>query len=301
MHPTANYIRFSLAKAWDDPERPVTPTALNEELKGYGLMQVDQPTFDRIRTAFNPPENFRLSQKTHVETVRFMKSERLYAMWQPDDHLKRTLNELLGQKMIVEKAHILLMGDIPSDIIAERLNKKFRINPGLTKEMVDYYRHYFWNVRAWDTREWEEHTAGMFHGDWLTSSLLCGPQQALYRAGFTPRYDPKMALRDTHRQLSYRIQVLGFMNDTKNNIDLLCKLSREERALYDRLYGEGSGLLEQAKEVRRFMIEHKSPDVVSIEKLIADHGGTYGNEESDTEPDEAEKSGEDKENNKEET
>jgi hypothetical protein len=298
MHPTAHYIRFSLASAWDDAEHPVTATALNEELKGYGLMQVDQPTFDRIRLAFNPPENFRFSQKSHAETVKFMKGEKLFSMWQPDDQLKRMLNELLGQKMVVEKIHILLMGDIPYDVIAEKINKKFRINPGLTQEMIDYYRHYFWNVRAWDTREWEEHVGGMFHGDWLTASLLCGPQQALFRAGFTPKYDPKQALRDTHRQLSYRIQVLGFMSDTKNIIDLLCKLSREERALYDRLYGEGSGLLEQAKEVRRFMIEHRLPGVVPVEKFITEHGGTYG---SDAEPGEAEEPGEDKEDNKEET
>jgi len=281
MHPSVNYIKFVLARHWDE-EAQVSALSMTEELESYGLLPINDKTFDRIRSAFNPPTGFKFMNRKHAESIMFMKAERLYPMWTAEPDVKRVVTELLGQRLITDKLHILLMGDVPSAVIASKLTKKFRINPDITPKMIDAYRHFYWNPEAWGYAQWNDCLVGRTFGDWLMASLHAGSQQALYRAGFNPKYDPKIALRDGHRQVTYRIQHLGFWEDSATTVKLLCQLLREERALYDRLYGEGSGLLEQAKEVRRFLMEHRLPGIVPVEKFIEEHGGSYSNDGKDS-------------------
>ena len=277
MHPSAAYIRFILARQWGE-EAAASSLSVTEELLSMGLLPIVDKAFDRIRAHFNPPEGFKFMNRKQPASVRFMKLQGLHAMWVADEDVKRAVNELVGQKLVTDKIHILLMGDLPSEVIAEKITKKFRINPDITPKMIEAYRHFFWNRLAWGMDEWTEALHTRTSSDALLSSLQCGPQQALFRAGFSPKYDPKQALRDLHRQMAFRIQYLGFAGDTKNTVQLLCQLSREERALYERLYGEGSGLLEQAKEVRRFLMEHRTPNVKDLDKLIEEQGGSRSND-----------------------
>jgi hypothetical protein len=277
MHPSANFIKYALASSWGETTQ-LTQLTMSKELQRYGLLQVDTPTFDAIRESFNPPEDFKFPQRTHPETKRFMTEEKLLPMWIPDEDMKRMISDLLHQHLVAEKVRILIMGDVPSAVIAELISRKFRLCPELTERMVAYYRHFCWNPAAWSFGEWSNNLKNVPNMDSLLASLDCGPQQALYRAGFNPKYDPKQAMRDSHRQVTFRIQAIHYWPDTKSTVDILTKLCREERAQYERLYGEGSGLIEQAKEIRLFMMEHHIPAVVPVEKWIKEHGGSYSND-----------------------
>ena len=77
---------------------------------------------------------------------------------------------------------------------------------------------------------------------------------------------------------------MGFWPDTLNTMRLITMLSREERALYERLFGEGSGLIEQAREIRLFMMEHKVPNVKALDKFIAEHGGSHSSDGTEPRP-----------------
>ena len=274
-HPSGRYIKFLLAEAWKDEERPVLHQWVADVMTEWALPPLTEMMFEKIRSNFSPPEGFRFSNRRDEVSRDFMKSQKLSAMWEPDDDLNRVYQELLPSKSTTEVINILLMGDVPNEKIAELVSKKFRINPSLTTEMIEYYRHYFWYPQAWSTTEWIDHIATWSHSDGLIASLRCGAQQALFRAGLNPKYDPKLALRDAHRQISFRIQALAHCADTKLTVDLLAKLCHEERALSDRLFGEGSSLLEEAKEARRFMIEHKLADIKGIDEFTREHGGSY--------------------------
>jgi hypothetical protein len=275
-HPSGRYIRFLLAEAWKDEERPVIHEWVANIMTEWALPPLTEKVFEKIRSNFSPPEGFRFSNHKDTITQDFMKSQKISAMWEgADDNLNRVYQELLPNRSITELVNILLMGDVPNDKIAELVSRRLRINPGLTTEMIEYYRHYFWYPPAWSTTEWIDHISVWSNSDNLLASLRCGAQQALFRAGLNPKYDPKLALRDAHRQISFRIQHLAYCADTKLTVDLLSKLCREERALYERLYGEGSSLLEEAKEARRFMIEHKLTDIKGLEDFTREHGGSY--------------------------
>lgn len=277
-HPSEYYIRYLLAADWGDDESEIDLDSVNITLHEYGLPTLSEEAFERLRSIFEAPDNFHFNSPSHKETVVFMRQEQIHTIWSPNEDMSRVLEEMLGDsnRTMQQTVHIMLMGDMPSDVIARLVSKRYRLKESLTEDMVDLYRHYFWRVKNLNEREWEILLADDPHFDRHISSLYCGPQQAMFRAGFNPKYDYKQALRDTHRQVAFRIQYMGFKSDSKRNIDLLIKMSREQRALYNVLYGEGGGFEEQVREVRRFLMEHKIPDVKALDELIGEEGSYSG-------------------------
>ena len=290
-HPAEYYIRYLLAASWSNDEQDVDVNSTNHTLLGYELPEVSEDAFNRIRVSFQPPDTFRFRSKKEASTIEFMKEEKIYSLWHPDKDVKRVLQDMLDHHQLMHITQVLLMGDVPAEIIAEKVSKRFRVDPSITSRMIDIYRHYYWRVSSLGYKGWEKLLRTDPHQDRYMASLYGGPQQALYRVGFNPKYDYKAAMRDTHRQISFRIKHLASKPDDKNIIDLLVKLSREERALFDKLYGEGGGLEEQIRELRRFMMETRNPDVKTLKELVDKLKG--GSHSGDGEPPSAEPSEED--------
>ena len=273
-HPSEYYIRYLLAESWGDEEDPINLESINLTLKSYGLPRMTEPQFEFLRAIFEVPETFCFEDRNHEESVKFMKREKLYSIWTATNgDMKRVLEEMLGTSL-QHTVHLLLMGDVPSNVIAKKVSKKFRLRASLTPGMIDHYRHYFWRVHSLSEGEWEEFLGANRYFDQFMAALYGGDQQALFRAGFHPRYDYKQGLRDTHRQIVFRIQYLGFQPDDKRTISLLIKMSREQRALYNILYGEGGGFEDQVQEIRRFLMQHRKPAVKALQDLIEEEG-TY--------------------------
>ena len=272
-HPSEYYVRYLLAESWGDEEDPLDLESTNLTLEQYGLPRMNESQFEFQRTTFEPPPTFRFNNRTHAATVAFMKQEKLHSLWDATEDMTRALKEMVGVN-IQHTIHMLLMGDVPSRVIADKVSKKFRLQKSLSEGMVDHYRHYFWRVHNMSERQWDEFLEFDKYHDQFMACLQGGDEQALFRAGFNPKYDYKQGLRDTHRQIVFRIQAMGFQSDEKRIIDLLIKMSREQRSLYQILYGEGGGFEEQVKEVRRFLMEHKEPAVKVLRDLIAE-GGSY--------------------------
>jgi hypothetical protein len=100
------------------------------------------------------------------------------------------------------------------------------------------------------------------------ASLYNGEQQAMWRAGFSPKVDVKKALKDAHRQIVFRLKALESQPDTRYVLDQVVKLTRELRYLYATLYAEGEGLPEKLRELRVFLMKHDIPDVRELEDLV---------------------------------
>lgn len=284
-HPSEYYVKYLLAASWGDEENILDATVVSETLKDLNLPPIDEEEFDRLRGIFDPPENYRFNSTSHQETVEFMKREKIFSYWNSNGDMRRVMLEMVGSdnRLLQHRIHILLMGFVPSGVIAEKVSRYYHLKDSITASMVEHYRHYFWRVQNLTEREWMEFLVGDPHFDQYIAALKCGDQQALFRAGFNPKYDYKLGLRDTHRQVTYRIQYLAHQQDDKRTVDLLIKLSREQRALYDILYGEGGGFEEQVREIRHFMMEHKIPDVKTLEGLLGPKG-TYSGDGTEGQP-----------------
>jgi hypothetical protein len=283
-HPSEYYIRYLLATYWGNQDAPLELDGLNETLGELGLLSISQGQFDRLRSTFQPPADYDFGDSVHPPTVQFMKENKIHTLWQPNECMDRILTELLGEhgdKSYQHDLHILLMGGVPHEVIAKKINKKYRLYASITNKMVEVYEHYFWRRRNLTRVEWAVLVQGHPFFDDYMAPLVAGEQQALFRAGMNPKYDCKQSLRDAHRQISFRVQHLAFHADCDGTTKNLTRLTRELRALYAILYGEGGGYEEELKEIRHWITVHMDPKIQAITDLVGPNG-SYSGDGSDT-------------------
>jgi hypothetical protein len=285
-HPSEYYVRYLLATSWGDQDQPLTLELLNEALTDCGLLEMIDRQWSRLLSIFQAPEDFLFNNFHHPPTLEFMKRGKIYTLWVSSSAMNRVLTEIVGEHgdhSYQHDLHILLMGDVPPAIIAEKISKKYRLQTSLTEEMIILYEHYFWRRKNLTRVEWAEFLKDSPNFDDYMAPLLCGEQQALFRAGMNPKYDYKQSLRDSHRQVSFRIQYLGYKQDDKHTNADFTKLSNEQRALYNVLYGDGGGYEEKLKEVRHWIMEHRDPAIKAISDLIGPDG-SYSGDGKDSAP-----------------
>lgn len=276
-HPAEYFIKFTIAYWWGEDGDYSSHLNMEATLKAFDLPSVTEKEYDRIFNAFKPPDTFKPNNKTHPGTQKFMRDEKIFTMWCPGREDKRVISELTdGNKLVKHTLHLLLMGRIPYDVIAEKLNSKYRMNPKFTERMIATYAHYFWNVANCSHKDWESILEDHPGSDALMAALYCGDQQALYRAGFNPRVEGEKAMKEAYRQAYFRMEALRYAPDTKNSIDCFNKLSARLLNVHEVLYSQGTGLQDQLRQFRQLMMAHKDPDVIAVDKLISKvAGGSY--------------------------
>lgn len=281
-HPSEYFLRYTLAQAWGDDDQDVTQTSLDETLDAFGLPKLTEKSYDRLRATFNPPEGFRFHNHKHKETRDWMKDQKIFTLWKPESDDRRVIPEIVDGHMLVKHdIHLLLLGFIPHGIIAEKVSTKYRLNPVFTERMISTYYHYFWNVSRATYEQWEGLLEGKRYKDSFMAALMCGEQQALYRAGFSPRVDGNRAMKEAYRQAFFRMEALRFQPDTKSTFNAYAQLTARMVSVHDILYAQGSGLQDQLKQFRQVMMKHKDPDVAAIDRIIDKmEGGSYSGDGS---------------------
>jgi len=269
-HPSENFIKFTLAQAWGEEEQDTTLPALNKSLHEFGLPGMMESQYDALMADFKPPDGFRFNNKKHAPTKEFMEEEKIYGLWSPTKEEKRVLLEIVdGSAGVRHDLHLLLLGNLPHDVVAAKLNGKWRLSPKFSEQMIDTYAHYFWNVGNTSQEDWSALLESKPYRDAFMAALRCGEQQALYRAGFSPRVDGTRALKEAHRQAYFRLEALRFEPDSKLTAEIYSKLTARMMSLHEALFAEGSGLQEQLKQFRQIMMKKKDPKVKAIDDVIS--------------------------------
>lgn len=279
-HPAEFFVKYNLAQAWGDEDSDMTLPVLNKMLSEFGVLGLLEVQYDYIMQDFSPPDGFKFNNVKHAPTRQFMEDEKILAMWKEDRTIQRIYLEIIdGHCMVQHDIHLLLLGRVPNDIICQKLNAKWSLSPEFTEGMLDAYQHYFWNVGNVRMEEWSELLGMKPYKDAFMAALMCGEQQALYRAGFSPRVDGNRALKEAHRQAYFRMEALRFEPDSKSTIEAWNKISARLLNLHERLFAEGSGLADQLKQFKQIMMKRKDPNVKAMEKVI-NSVGSYSDDGS---------------------
>ena len=278
-HPAEHYVKYALASKWgtSGQEEFTDINELNNSLKVLGIPGLLERHFNDIWSRFDPPEGLCLVDHYHEPTSRFMEEHKLTAMWKGDPEVKRAVEEIIIQRPQLQfRVNVMLLGRLPTHVIAEKLSEKFHMFPPMTERMVDLYKHYFWKVDYAGYDEWDEILATSPYHDHYMSSLYNGESQALWRAGFSPKVDVKKALKEAQKSIYFRLKALDSRPGDKFVLDQTIKLARELRYLYATLYAEGEGLPERLRELRVFLMKHDIPDVKDLEQLVdREQGGGF--------------------------
>lgn len=262
-HPSDNYIRWLLAKGWANGSE--SHKTIQVTLKRYGLLDISEEAFEMIKDQFSPPQTFFFQNRKHPATVAFMREQKIYALWAPKADEKFAI-DLLRLPLVRETLQILLMGRVDPEDIATRVAGKYKA--AVTARTVQTYAHYFWNVDLCGFTEW----SAMLHGNPLRDSYLAAlvgsPNQALYRAGFSPQINGKQALRETHRALAMRIDATRRFPDTRDTALMLSALTKSLLDVHTALHGEGAGMEEMMREFLKFKMQRQKMPEGQVSNVV---------------------------------
>lgn len=265
-HPSHYYIRFMMLQGW--PEETVE--TVNETLRGVGFPEVSESEFLQIEGSLTPPANFSPGSKSHGPTIKHLKEEKVFDLWSSKKESVEAVR-LVSLPQVRETVQILLMGRFDPQDISSRVRGKYKKD--ISAKAITAYRHYFWNTELVGMAELRQFLWTCPMRDAYIASMWGSKNQALFRAGFSPQIDGRKALREAHRNIAMRIEATRILPDTKDTARMLATLSKELVGVHNALYGEGAGVEDMMKELQRFIMERKAPNVVPINQLAP--GGNY--------------------------
>jgi hypothetical protein len=273
-HPSEYYIRWLLAKGWANGSE--SHKTVQVTLKRYGLLDVSEEAFEMIRDQFSPPAAFFFQNRKHPATAAFMREQKIHTLWAPKADEKIAI-DLLRLPLVREALQILLMGRVEPKDIATRISGRYKVE--VTERTIQTYAHYFWNIDLCGFEEWSKLLYGHPLRDSYLASLVGSPNQALYRAGFSPQINGKQALRETHRALAMRIDATRRFPDTRDTALMLSALTKSLLDVHTALHGEGAGMEEMMREFLKFKMQRQkiaeghASNVVPIRELA--RGGNF--------------------------
>lgn len=282
-HPSEYWIKSELAKEWNSDDPSFTVELANLKLKGYGLPRIADTAFSLLRAEFNPPDNFSLRSRS---SLSFLRREKIATLVSPTNGTKRMVDELWrGSKLLLRSLHLLLIGGVDDTLIARKLGERFNTgSEPFTSSMIAAYRHYFWNVDACTHKEWEAHLhecKGRDAGNYI-AALYAGPEQAMFRAGFSPKVDGSTLLKETQRQLYYSMQLLRFEPMDRSTINMLSTLSGRIVAVDEAMRSGGGSLQEILDKFRSIVLKRNRNTSISISELVSELEGSYSEDGKET-------------------
>jgi hypothetical protein len=268
-----------LAQNWGE-NGDITVDDLNKVLVSYDLPPYWSELFDDVMGTFYPPEGFDFENKKSPISRAFMEKEKILVLWEAKGDDDRVMEEIVeGPALLKHDIHMLLMGGIPPDVIADKLNGKHTLTRPINTRMVEVYTHYFWNKDRVPLTAWDKILCGYPRGDVFLTVLYCGPQQALYRCGMQPKVDVTRAIKEVHRQAYFRLEALRYSHDSHKTTQTFSALAAKVMASHEIMTAQGAGLQDQLKQFRQIMMKHNDPDIKQVDTLINKlEGGSYSGE-----------------------
>lgn len=296
-HPATNYLKYLVIKGLAEGRiadarvrREAREAAVRAQHKGpteqdfnfstyhrevqdvlieYNIPSVSEGELSLIAERVHAPRYLQFGNPHHTATADYMKKAGVYSAWRPAPGERELFYSLLKLNMVKDLIKILLMGRVSPLEISSRVSKKFKVD--IPVPAVELFHYYFWNVPIVSHNEWREHLRGDFLKDHMMSALDGSPGQALYRAGFNPKIDGDITLKDLQRTIHYRLEATRMMGDNSETASIISRLSKELVAVHQILYGEGAGLEDTLKKFREFKMELKNSNVQDI-RVLAPHG-----------------------------
>ena len=259
-HPAYYYVKYIILADW--PE--ATLESVNETFTGFGFPEFSEEDFTSIMDGLNPPKAFYPQSKSHRATINYLKKEEVHVLWAWKKDAQEAV-DILGLPQVRETVQILLTGRVEVEEISQRIYAKYR--KLFSPKAISIYQHYFWKSELLGMQDLRLLLWTHPQRDAYIQSMMGSKNQVLFRAGFSPKIDGRKALREAHRNIAMRIEATRILPDTKDTARMLATLSKELVGVHNALYGEGAGVEDMMRELQRFVMERKAPNVIPINKL----------------------------------
>ena len=273
MHPSKNYVKYIFLRELAQDEGEVTLDKLNYYLGELGLPKfssndtaIPQYIAEEVNAAMGPSP-LQFYNKKHKPTRLFMRQQKLFDLWVGSDDMEEA-KTIFALPAVKEAIQLMFTGRLQPPDIASRLPRKFGVT--YSPRALALYAHYFWDVSSVSSDSLGDL---LFHSPSKHHYMACyfgSRDQALWRAGFSPKVDPSRALNEAHRSLYFRIEATRTMADTVETSRILTMLTKELVAVHQAINGEGAGVEEQVTKLRKSVHMVTEPtNVIPINRLAA--------------------------------
>lgn len=250
-HPGESYIRYLLIR-----EPTITDAQVQKDLEDWGFLTADPLLLPIMRQEIGtPPAGFQPANRVHRPSVRYLREQKVYEMFHPNDAMHEALGILSEpeQRMAVEQ---ILLARLDLKIACKRVNEKKGWH--LTEDGLKLYRHYFWDVGSMTFDEWGRFLFGRTSQYERYMGLLTAPPKlAFYHLRLDQQIESKNMIKRVQEIAYFALEEIdqkpGVSIDKVKSINLLGKVVIEAHAA---LSTSDMALKDTLKQFEQWRMEH---------------------------------------------
>ena len=254
-HPSKRLI-LSLILAKEDIE---------ETLDRYELPSAPKKYLDSLKKDLDSraPENFRID-KDDKDSVDFAKELGIYNLLFPDKYTFEAYS-LLGTLHIRADLEKFILSREDSAKISKLLTSKYKTP--VTKDAIDRYIAYFWNVNEMKLDDWELVLADKKDKRESITILKAGPDYARHVLGFAQKCQIKQSLEDIANIMGNDLKLIKLMPESSEKAKTLSMYAQSLIKIDEKLNTVGSSIQDDIAVFERVRISHSKVDIAAIEEL----------------------------------
>lgn len=266
-HPSHFYIKYLMTM--------LVPQAKDDAWVASMVVQFNLPVppaplLQAVRADLTPkiPPGYQPTNRYHRESVRFLRSEGIWGMHNPDDDVYQA-QTLLSNSRVRAVVDQLLLGRLEPKDVAKKVNA--RLGAHLTASIVETYSHYFWNVGLMRIDDWNE----VFSGQEIVksktvSAIQGGPAMALHLAGFEQRIEAKLMLREMMESVYFDFRDWRNQPRSEQRTRCLASLSKAACGLDFQLSQADVAIKDALTKFEQFRMQQSKEGVIDIKDLAPD-------------------------------
>jgi hypothetical protein len=269
-HPSENFIKYLMTSSNPQAQQDSWVVTMLVSL-GYPRPDQDYITWVRAEVDERKPLNFQAINRYHRDSVKFMRSEGIYALHNPDKSAKEAhlIVTNLRARPIIES---LLLGRMEPKEIAKKINT--RLGEFFTAEGIESYKHYYWNTDLLSVEDWSQLLADYDVQRQNTLAILqVGPSMALHKMGFQQLLDSKTILRDMLEGLYFDFREWKTKDHGINRTRSMTAIAKAATMLDTQLSQSDSALKDSLRAFEQFRMQHAKVTVPGLRDVAPE--GNY--------------------------
>jgi hypothetical protein len=256
-HPSHYFIKYLLVSQDD-----ISAGSVNSTLALHGMVNISAEYLQVIQAELgNQPEEFRPWDRTHKETSKWLRSQKIFSFIHPDHSTIAMRDKILGDPRLRRTIETLLLGNVGCREASYRLSK---LDHSLSDVALAEYQHYFWNLKIMGLDDWaayfsldasEEGTGRTsYNQNAYTAALHSGPEVALYRAGVRRELDSKKIILEVQSELYHTFKEVSALPLSKAKVEMLSFLGRGLARIDERIQAGDQALQDVLKRFEKFRV-----------------------------------------------
>ena len=269
QHPAWFFIKYVVLST-DEP----TLDNLNATLRLHGVAPASIECLNAAVAELGLlPEDFFLGSTTHPATTRYLREQRVYSLFYPDEPTPEMRDSILADPRLRVTLDTLLLGRVSAKEASFRLRKHHKLI--ISSLAVEEYRHYFWNTTRLSVTDWADYfeldiqgrTGSSAVQNLLKTALVSGPSVAMHRVGIPRAIDNQRIFAELQAELYHTFLEVRQLPVSSHKVAMLKDLTGSLSRVDERMQAGDTALQDILKRFDQFKVVPKDDRVPTLAQI----------------------------------